>query len=209
MSQRIDSIYRLVTVPKVYGAIQLLLGADRSRRRYVEEVLNPRPGMHVLDVGCGPGTILPYLPAVDYTGIDLNARHIEHARAAFGTRGRFLVGDVSRTLGIEGMSFDLINVSGLLHHIDDAPAAALLRDCLALLRPGGRLVTIDPLRMERQRVIAKFLIALDSGLRIRSARAYRQLTEGLEADIEVREFHDALRVPYDHFLMILRRRGEA
>lgn len=209
MSQRIDSIYRLVTVPKVYSAIQLLLGADRSRRRYVEEVLSPRRGMRFLDVGCGPATILPYLPEVDYTGIDLNARHIEHARATYGTRGRFLVGDVSRSLGIEDAGFDLINVSGLLHHIDDAAAAALLRDCLALLRPGGRLVTIDPLRMERQRVIAKLLIALDSGLRIRSARAYRQLTDGLDADIEVREFHDALRVPYDHFLMILRRRSAA
>lgn len=209
MSQRIDSIYRLVTLPQIYSAIQSLLGADHSRRRYVEEVLKPRPGMRFLDVGCGPATILPYLPAVEYTGIDLNARHIEHARAIYGARGRFIVGDVSRNLGIEDGGFDLVNVSGLLHHIDDAPAAALLRDCLALLRPGGRMVTIDPLRMERQRAVARLLISLDSGLRIRTAGGYRRLTDGLDADIEVREFHDALRVPYDHYLMILRRRGEA
>lgn len=206
MSQRIGNIYRAVTIPVLYQAIQSVLGADSARRRYVEEVLRPEPGMRFLDVGCGPGTMIPYLPAVDYTGIDLNARHIEHAQSTYGARGRFLVGDVSRSLDVELGGFDLVNVSGLLHHINDAPATALLRNCLGLLRPGGRVVTIDPLRLERQRLFAKLLVALDSGLRIRSAEAYCRLTDGLDADIEVREFHDALRVPYDHILMILRPR---
>lgn len=61
------------------------LGAEKAITRVVHEVLQPKAGMKILDVGCGPANVLSYLPAVDYTGIDLNEKHIAYARQGMVT----------------------------------------------------------------------------------------------------------------------------
>ena len=68
--------------------------------------------MKVLDVGCGPANILAYLPPVDYTGVDLNEKHIAYAREAYGDRGRFIVGDVAQDLKQEEGSLQLDKSAG-------------------------------------------------------------------------------------------------
>src|SRR4051794_15044554 len=125
MSQRISGIYRLVTNSPIQKGLMFALGADRALTRYVDEILQPEPGMVMLDVGCGPASVLAYLPAVDYTGIDLNKRHIDYARAQYGSRGRFIVGNAADNLKQLAGTFDLINVSALLHHLTDTQAIAL------------------------------------------------------------------------------------
>ncbi|MGY8685173.1 class I SAM-dependent methyltransferase [Bradyrhizobium sp. UFLA05-153] len=47
--------------------------------------------MNVLGVGCGRAAILPYLPQVNYTGIDLNEKHIAFVRQRYGEARRFIV----------------------------------------------------------------------------------------------------------------------
>jgi hypothetical protein len=48
---------------RAYLVIQKLLAADRPRRVCVG-VLAPRAGERILDIGCGVGHVLDYLPAV-------------------------------------------------------------------------------------------------------------------------------------------------
>lgn len=204
MSQRIDKLHRAVTVPAIYQAIQLALGAHASRQRFVDEFLRPEAGMRLLDVGCGPATMLPYLPRLSYTGIDLNQRHIAYAQQRFPGRGTFICGDVTQSLDVGG-DYDLVDISGLLHHIDDAGASALLANCLSRTKSGGRVVTIDPVRVPNQRKIAAWLMALDSGLQIRTPERYLSLGQGLGATLRSYVLHDGLRVPYDHFVMVLEK----
>ena len=126
MSQRISKLYHLVTIPAIYKGLMSALGAERARQRLARELYTVPPGGKVLDVGCGPGSIYPYLPEVDYTGIDLNPKHVEHARALYGDRARFLVGDASSDLQGEAGTFDLVVASALLHHLDDDQARGML-----------------------------------------------------------------------------------
>nr|WP_249804454.1 MULTISPECIES: class I SAM-dependent methyltransferase [unclassified Bradyrhizobium] len=177
------------------------LGADNAIRRYVSEVLEPAPGIKMLDVGCGPANVLAYLPALDYTGIDHNENHIAFARQLYGSRGRFIVGSADQ-LHQDGNSFDLINVSAILHHLDDDQAKAMFKSLKPLLKHGGRITTIDNVWLPRQRAIAKFINNLDSGMNIRTPEGYLGLMSGLGYDIQPRVFHDLLRVPYDHFVMV-------
>jgi SAM-dependent methyltransferase len=203
MAQRISNLYRLVTFPRVYAGLQGLLGASNGRQRFLDDIVRSRPGMEVLDVGCGPASLFPYLVDTRYTGIDLNPLSIEHARQRYGTRGRFLVGDVAKGLPDDYADFDLIVVSALLHHLDDIQAQTLFSRLAGLLKPDGRIVTIDNVWLPKQHFIAKAANRMDSGLNVRTPEQYTSLVSHLPLHVEQRIYRDLLRIPYDHFCMTL------
>lgn len=204
MVQRLSGAYRLITVPSIYKKLMFSLGADRAIARYVNEVLQPMAGIKLLDVGCGPANVLSYLPPLDYTGIDLNEKHISYARQRYGDRGRFIVGNAAGDLRQEENTFDLINVSALLHHLEDGEAVSLFRSLKPLLKADGRIVTFDNVWLPDQRLAVKLINKLDSGVNIRTPEGYLELLSGLGFDLQTRVFNDLLRIPYDHFIMIAR-----
>lgn len=110
-----------------------------------------RPGMEVLDVGCGPGTItveLAQLTAPGRTiGIDPAAEVIDGARAlgtdptaGQGTRVDFRVGDVM-SLPFADESFDVVHAHQVLQHLVDPVGA--LRQMARVCRPGGLIAVRD------------------------------------------------------------------
>jgi SAM-dependent methyltransferase len=99
--------------------------------------------------------------------------------------------------------FDLIIVSALLHHLDDAEAQALFSRLAGLLRPNGRVVTIDNVWLPKQHFVAKFTNRMDSGLNVRTPEQYTNLVAHLPLRVEPRIYRDLLRIPYDHFCMTL------
>lgn len=206
MAQRISGAYSLITIPGIYKGLMRALGSDRSIRTYVNDFLAPVQGEKVLDVGCGPAQVLPYLPEVNYVGIDLNEKHIAYAREHYGDRGRFIVGNAAEDLHQEAGSFDLISVSALLHHLDDTEAISLFAGLKRLLKPDGRIVTFDNVYLPKQRLAVRVLNSLDSGLNIRSPEGYVGLLDGLNFEVKTHLFHNLLRIPYDHFIMVARTR---
>lgn len=103
-----------------------------------------RPGMRVLDVGCGPGSITADLataagPDGEVLGVDLSADVV--AAAAAGTpSARFAVGDVMH-LDLPDASFDVVHAHQVLQHLRDPVAA--LREMARVARPGGLLAVRD------------------------------------------------------------------
>ena len=80
------SLYeRILGHPFVYNRIRpLVVGIDMSTF-YAHAGVGA--GDVVLDVGCGTGDALRYLPAFErYVGLDTDARALEFARAAHGDR---------------------------------------------------------------------------------------------------------------------------
>ncbi len=205
MSQRISGLYRLTQIPFVYSTFQNMLGADGSRRELVSAYIRPQPGERVLDFGCGPGTMLPYLGDVVYTGIDLNADHIATAKTQFGDRAAFHAGDIE-TLDkdIHG-PFDLAICVGVLHHLDDSQVDSLCRIVFDRLAPQGRFVTVDPAFVEGQNAIARWLASRDSGQSVRAPEGYSQRIRQFFPSVEVSVRHNLLRVPYTHCINIARK----
>jgi SAM-dependent methyltransferase len=101
-----------------------------------------RPGMRLLDVGCGPGTItLGLAEAVapgEVTGLDVQPAQVERARALAAERGqtnvRFEVGD-AYALPFADAAFDAVYAHTLLTHLREPMRA--LRELHRVLRPGG------------------------------------------------------------------------
>ena len=101
----------------------------------VVELLAPRPGERILDIGCGDGVLTEALVAVGarVTGIDASPEMIDAAKA----RGL----DV-RVTDAQALSFaaeyDAAFSNAALHWMLDA--AGVARGVFAALRPGGRFV---------------------------------------------------------------------
>ena len=119
MAQTTSGIRAILSNPKVYAAFQLVVGSQRVRTELIDTYVKPEPGLRVLDVGCGPGVLVEYLPGVDYTGTDLSEAYIEAAQRRYGDRGRFFVGRVDDLDADELGTFDVIIAKSLLHHIDE------------------------------------------------------------------------------------------
>lgn len=198
LSQKTSGIYGLTQVPRLYEALQRALGAESSRRELIETYIRPQPGSRILDLGCGPAAILPFLGDVAYVGVDLNAEHIALARAAYGNRARFQAGDFASLQGELESTFDCVLCFGLLHHLDDQRVVELARLAHGYLRPGGRFVAVDPVFDDAQHAIARWLAAADSGRFVRRASGYGQLVGAEFPDCQIHVRHDLLRIPYSH-----------
>lgn len=196
----------LLALPALYSLLQYVL-AGRYKERYVESFIRPIEGMRVLDVGCGPGDIVAYLPAaVEYVGFDISASYIEAARRRFeGRKGRpkceFFCGALTNAALDNFDKFDVVTANSVLHHLVNDEAASLFVLAKKVLRPSGRLITLDPCYVENQSLISHFLLSRDRGKFIRTEDQYRTLASKTFPQIMTTVLYDLLRVPYTNIVM--------
>jgi ubiquinone/menaquinone biosynthesis C-methylase UbiE len=101
-------------------------------------------GLDVLDIACGEGygSALLASRARRVTGVDVEARAVEHARRTYyHPNVRFLAGDCVAIPAADA-SFDVVVSFETLEHIDQQDQ--MLSEIRRVLRPGGRLVISSP-----------------------------------------------------------------
>ncbi len=103
--------------------------------------LDLRPGMRVLDAGCGTGAALRWLwdrvqPGGEVVGIDLATAHVAAARAAAPAGVTVLQADLLRA-PLAAKSFDLVWCVNTINHVRDRLWG--VQTLATLLRPSGRI----------------------------------------------------------------------
>ena len=106
-----------------------------------------RPGLSLLDVGCGPGTLTVDLarrvaPGA-VVGLDVSEAPLGEARdlaAREGLEVEFRVGDVYALDAADG-TYDVVHAHQVLQHLTDPVAA--LREMARVCRPGGLVAVRD------------------------------------------------------------------
>ncbi|MFJ8692955.1 methyltransferase domain-containing protein [Streptomyces roseolilacinus] len=119
--------------------------AENSAAYLLGEV---RPGLDVLDVGCGPGTITADLAARvapgRVTAVDASAGVLDQARAVAAERGlddvEFAVAD-AHALDFPDDTFDVVHAHQVLQHVGDP--VGVLREMRRVCRPGGVVAVRD------------------------------------------------------------------
>lgn len=103
----------------------------------------------VLDAGCGTGVLIRRIkerfPGIKVTGLDPTASAL--AIAGRKSREKHLtvqwVEGVGEAMPFPDSSFDRVVTSLAFHHIPAGIKAAMLREALRVLRPGGKIVLVD------------------------------------------------------------------
>ncbi len=115
----------------------------RNTRRLIRDLLGPslRPGMSILDAGCGPGGNSAWLmPEHRVTGIDVEPLAVRLARER---HPGMEVREANVTeLPFEDDSFDAVLVTTVLAIVGNDTAA--VAEIARVLRPGGSVLCIEP-----------------------------------------------------------------
>jgi len=191
---------RILAIPIAYQSWWNVVGGPALAKVLVNEYVRPILGVRILEIGCGPGTIVSYLPPSEYLGFDLSPKYIEMAKRRF-PKAHFVCERVSQFSLAKEQSFDVVLALGIMHHLEDAEARQLFQIAYDALRLGGKLVTIDGVWADGQSSAARWLLARDRGGYIRTESEYVEIASQVFSNIRPSIRHDLLRIPYTHLIL--------
>jgi cyclopropane-fatty-acyl-phospholipid synthase len=119
--------------------------AQFAKHDLVARKIGLRPGMRLLDVGCGWGGMVMHAArhyGVRALGVTLSRRQAEWAQKAIAEAGLSALAEVRHLdyRDVEDTQFDAISSIGLTEHIGVRQMPAYFRFLHRRLRPGGRLL---------------------------------------------------------------------
>jgi SAM-dependent methyltransferase len=202
-------LYRALDYHAIYDALQSLIFKSGTLDYIVRNFIAPASGCRILDLGCGTGSIVPYLRDVSYLGIDSSENHIGHVKSRFSGRAgfRFEVGSIQSVedferFGIRPNEFDIVLMKEVIHHLPDTDVIRVLSVVPTLLEGGGRFVSMDPCFVDDQNPVSRFLARRDRGLYVRHEREYHELLSGTLRNPTITVEHALFRVPYSFIFCV-------
>ncbi len=127
-----------------FNPVRLGFIRDQALRRFGRDGRAARPfeGLSLLDIGCGGGLLSEPMARLGFevTGVDASERNIGTARAHAAEQGLGIDYRcaTAEQLRAEGARFDVVLNMEVVEHV--AEPGAFLRDCAAMLNPGGLMV---------------------------------------------------------------------
>jgi len=149
LEQKFTTDLAAIRRDNLYGAVQ-----DEFLNRWLPGRV--KPGMSVLDLGCGAGVISRKIAdlGASVLGVDPNAEYIRIAKEHASESVEFQVLDLNGPGGLAGLadaSFDCIFMSDalLFYYVPYEPEKPLdlpklIADVKRLLRPAGRFLSLEP-----------------------------------------------------------------
>jgi ubiquinone/menaquinone biosynthesis C-methylase UbiE len=144
--------------PRKFDAWMQLLTLGRLQKIREEIATSAmRPGAHILEIGCGPGTLAKMLAQRGFcvTAIDNSAEMLETARQSLnGDRGRERP-EFKKLSALEiedsfaNGTFDYVIGILVLSELTDDEIDCVLQQCRDVLKPGGRLIVVDEVEPEQ------------------------------------------------------------
>ena len=139
--------YRFLT--PFYDFIQKYIVRDVRYKTLLVEQAKIQPGQHVLDLGCGTGTLAimakQIQPGAEVFGLDADPDMLKVAKYKSSQQKvlvKFEVGFTNK-LPYPDASFDRVLSSIMIHHLKTLDKELTAREVYRVLKPGGQLHIID------------------------------------------------------------------
>ncbi len=159
--------------PVVYQQFQRLGGFFGARILTISRFLVLSGDEKILDIGCGPGFLRPYLPrSSEYIGFDTDKAYIDFARNNHGENAVYHHGVFDAESIPPVAPVDVVLMFGLLHHLDDDQAKELLNLAANTLTPEGCIITLDGCYDEMQSNLRSKMLDWDRGKLVRNEAQY-------------------------------------
>jgi len=112
-----------------------------TRRR--NELVSRYTRGDVLDIGCGPGAIIPFLDAGQrYVGIEISQAFLAYLSQRFPQRRFYNCNVDEEPLELDDEGFDTVLLVAVIEHL--AHPEKVLAEIQKVLRPGGSLIITTP-----------------------------------------------------------------
>ena len=158
----------------VYRLSQSFFGEKKSKQFIIDQYLLTLTNNTVLlDMGCGAGNFAYFIPEnIHYIGFDPNENYIEDANEKFKHQPnfKFYAGTAaSKSVNdpIADASVDYALIHGVLHHLSDDEIVEMYRMAERVLKPGGKMVSLEPVWYEGQSPVNRHVMSMDRGKNIK------------------------------------------
>lgn len=185
LGQIVARFHGLLELSWGYSLLMRLSGAGVGRRIFFSQHAGIPPESRVLEIGCGPGTNVEYMPRnTHYTGCDSNPRYIESAKRRYPNKGTFLRLSAEEMLTVTLDEFDVVLVISVLHHLADHQVRAMNKGAFRALRTGGYLLVWEPCWRDGQSWLDRFMLSMDRGRHVRTMVEYARLLQETFDNVE-------------------------
>jgi ubiquinone/menaquinone biosynthesis C-methylase UbiE len=193
--------HRIASHPWVYDKIQKTVGVNKVYARLEPVLQRAGAGDLVLDIGGGTGTLKNHCAAdTRYVCLDIEWDKLEGFRSKF-PHGNGIWGDAT-SMPISSGSVDTAICMFVAHHLDDELLPKMLGEVQRTLRPGGRVILLDPI-FDRKRTAGRILWKLDRGSFPRTPSILKEI---LSKRFDL-EHWDQFAVWHGYILGVGRKRG--
>lgn len=133
----------------LYDPVIALTCREGEFRPKVIEQMALRPGLRVLDLGCGTGTLAVAIakaePAASVVAVDADEKALRRARRKAEEAGVFIewIRAFADETGLAPASFDRVVSTLFFHHLSPEDKWETLEQARRLLRPRGELHILD------------------------------------------------------------------
>jgi len=192
-------------VPLAYRAFQRVVGAKEDRGEMFARIFGLSGQERLLDIGCGEGASSAAIASRvhSYLGVDHSESYIDAARAASAhlPNAKFLVADAGDRVVVDHGPFDIVIVSGVLHHLPTATIERMLENVRSVLATNGRFIALEPVFTPEQGLLARLTIAADRGRFARDQEGYEAILSRHFCRVQSTIHSDLIRIPYTHIVM--------
>lgn len=181
------SIRKLVDItlkyPKIFEWQQKMCNDyENIQKEFIQ--FYSKKNQYILDIGCSTGTCASKIVDMrnnHYFGIDISKEYIERASKLY-PKGTFLQMNATQ-LNFQNIKFDFALFNGVLHHMDDDLIKNCLKNLKTVLKKGGHILVSEPI-FTKGKHLSTFLLSLDRGRHIRTAKGYLSLFEEFQVDYQ-------------------------
>lgn len=115
-----------------------------AKKVFTEPYLGRRGGKRILDAGCGTGSMLGYFSGWgEAVGLDSSSYALSLAKRSAGDADVTLVEADAAKIPFPDGHFDVVTLYDVLYHRAVKDEASVLKECVRVLKNGGRLIVVD------------------------------------------------------------------